>query len=131
MIRLNRPTNRNRRALASTLVILSGCTAKPDLIVTVPSPDPNVYYTVESFRGDGPLSSEATNIYAHLNSGGKSDRQMVLHGLYLENARVTWMDPENASICLNGGLTSEYHNKVSLSSGDVYRNIHSHLKENC
>jgi len=44
---------------------------------------------------------------------------------------VAWADWENASLCLNGGLTSEYHNEVTVSAGNAYRTIHNHLKENC
>jgi hypothetical protein len=109
---------------------LYGCHAKPDHIVYIRSTDPNVFYTVESSDGHGPLDSGATDVYAHMNDGSASDRKLVLHGLYL-NTRITWIDRDNVSLCLAGGLTSEYYNEVTLNAGQAYRTIHNHLKENC
>lgn len=109
---------------------LSGCRAMPDHIVTAPSPNPNVFYTVETHDGHGPLSSDTTDIYAHLNAGNDSDRKLVLHGLYL-NTTVTWMDSNNVSLCVISGLTSQYYNEVTLNAGQTYRTIHNHLKEKC
>jgi hypothetical protein len=113
-----------------SIAMLSGCHAKPDQIVTTPSPDSSVFYTVETFRGDGPLSSGSTDVYAHLKAGSDIDRKLVLHGLYL-NTRVTWTDRDNADLCLAGGLTSEFYNEVTLNAGKAYKTIHNHLKENC
>ncbi|MES2393017.1 MAG: hypothetical protein V4555_15330 [Acidobacteriota bacterium] len=93
--------------IALSLVI--ACSEKPDHVVCVPSNDPSVFYTVESFDGNGPLGSGSTDVYAHLKAGNTSDRQLVLHGLYL-NTRITWIDRDNVILCLAGGLTSEYHN---------------------
>jgi hypothetical protein len=125
--------NATQRFAAIVLAIcaaLCGCHAKPDHIVSVPSNDPNIFYTVESFDGHGPLGSGSTDVYAHLNAGSDSDRKLVLHGLYL-NTRVTWVDRDNVSLCLVSGLTSEYYNEVTLNAGQAYRTIHNHLKENC
>jgi hypothetical protein len=134
----NRPSHRShytQRAAVCAAVLFglsstTGCRAKPDHFVTTPSPDPSVFYTVESFDGHGPLSSGSTDVYAHLNAGSSSDRKLVLHGLYI-NARVTWVDSENVSLCLASGLTSEYYNEVTLNAGEASRTIHNHLKENC
>jgi hypothetical protein len=113
-----------------SIAMLSGCHAKPDQIVMTPSPDSSVFYTVETFRGDGPLSSGSTDVYAHLKAGSDMDRKLVLHGLYL-NTRVTWTDRDNADLCLAGGLTSEFYNEVTLNAGKAYKTLHNHLKENC
>jgi hypothetical protein len=107
-----------------------GCHAKPDHLISVPSNDPNIFYTIESSDGHGPLDSGTTDVYAHLKSGNASDRKLVLHGLYL-NTRVTWVDRDNVSLCLADGLTSEYYNVITLNAGPAYRTIHNHLKENC
>ncbi len=111
-------------ALAATPML--GC-SKPDKIELVKSPRSEIFYTIETTDGDGPMSSGSTDVYAHLLVNGKSQKSLVLHGLYLEVSKVLWNSPSDVSLCVPSGLTSTYHNVVSLNVGKTYVTIQNHL----
>jgi len=122
------------RFSASLLLILSllGC-AKPNRVETVNSPTNGVFYTVETF-GNGPLVSDFTRVYAHLERRGKSDKKLVIDGDYLEFSKITWNDPHDVTLCMKGGITNTFRNEVTLIVGDRPEDsetIHSHLDEHC
>lgn len=119
--------------VAICLIFAQGGCAKPDKIVKIDSPTEGLYLTLETFGGkDGPLSSDGTWVYVHLDRNGKSDRKAVLYGNYLSFAQAKWISPTSASLCLNkGGLISEYHNEANLSIDGVSAKVHVYLSEQC
>jgi hypothetical protein len=54
------------------LSIVIGC-AKPDRVAVFKSPDPELFYTVETYNGQGAVVSDFTRVYAHLERDGKTD----------------------------------------------------------
>jgi hypothetical protein len=84
-------------------------------------------------KGAPGLVPNVTDLYAELNSGGKSDRKLVLHGTYIEIERVDWLDGGSATICLKSGYTSEFHNRVTLNQYATREShdLHFALREDC
>jgi hypothetical protein len=108
---------------------LLGC-AKPDHITTLKSPSSEFFYTVETYEGHGPLSSDLTRVYAHLERNGKDDKQLVLDGDYLADTRAIWLGPNEATLCISG-FTHTFRNRVTLHVDDSTSNtIRTHLQEN-
>lgn len=115
-------------AASSPLVlILLGC-AKPDRVERVSSPTDGVFYTVEYF-GNGPLVSDFTRVYAHLERGGKSDKKLVIDGDYLEFSKIVWDSPHDVTLCMQRGTTNTFRNEVTLSAGNASETIYNHLRE--
>jgi len=101
---------------------------------TLPSPNKEIFYTVETSRGAGPVSNDYTSVYAHLSHGGKTTKQVVLSGEYIENATITWTSPTDVDICVLEGLTDTFRNQVTLITGDDPASsytIHNHFREHC
>ena len=69
------------------LSIVIGCT-KPDRVAVFKSPDPELFYTVETYNGQGAVVSDFTRVYAHLERDGKTDKKLVLDGEYLIIGKV-------------------------------------------
>jgi hypothetical protein len=110
---------------------VSGC-ARPDKVTTVKSPTEGLFYTVETTIGHGAISSDYTNVYAHLERNGKSARELVISGEYLESIQITWTTPHDAVLCLqSGSFTDLFRNEVTLRSGGTSETIHNHLQEQC
>ena len=107
-----------------------GC-AKPDQIVRIDSSAPGMYFTIETYHGQGAISSDFTKIYVHLENGNKSDRELVLDGEYLEDTKVTWLNPNEVTLCMPDGITDTFRNRVRLSAGADSQTIRSHLREHC
>jgi hypothetical protein len=109
-----------------------GCSkAKPDNIVRYNSPDPGVYYTVETYHGRAVMDSDFGWVYAHIERNGKTNRALVLDGEYLKVTNIIWTDSHENIICLDGGITNIYHNEVTLSLDGKSETIYSHLQEHC
>jgi len=108
----------------------SGC-SKPDRVTTIQSPQPGVFYTVETFKGHGAIDNDYTRVYAHLERNGVSDRQLVISGVYLEFSNITWADSHNVIFCLKAGFTDSYHNEVTLAAGKSWERVHNHLEDQC
>ena len=99
-------------------MVVSGC-ARPDKVTTFESPTAGVFFTVEKNNGGpGPLGSDVTKVYAHLERHGKSTRILVLEGDSLSVSKVIWNTPHDDSICLDGGISDTFHNQVTLILGD-------------
>jgi hypothetical protein len=117
--------------LSLLVICIAGC-AKPDRVVTIKSPFDGVFYTVETFNGHGPADSDFTRVYAHLQHGGKKDKQLVVDGTYLEFSKVVWDGPRDVTLCLKeGGITNSFRNEVTLFAGENSETIHNHLQEHC
>ncbi len=111
--------------------LFSGC-GKPDKVTTIRSPTEGLFYTVETSFGHGAISSDYTNVYAHLERNGKSDRKLVIGGEYLESIKITWTSSHDVMLCLHpGSFTDSFSNEVTLIVGDASETIHNHLQEHC
>src|SRR5260221_8078239 len=111
------------------LGFLVGC-ARPDHVTTLKSPNSEFFYTVETYEGHGPLSSDLTRVYAHLERSGKTDKQLVLDGAYLADTKVLWLGSNEATLCISG-FTNTFRNRVTLHVDDSTSNtIRTHLQEN-
>ena len=122
------------RCLVTTLcVALSlalGC-ARPDHVESIKGPVEGVFYTVETFYGHGAIASDFTRVYAHLERNGKSDRQLVIDGEYLEFSKIIWVGPHDVTLCMKGGFADSFRTQVTLTVGNASETIHNHLEEHC
>ena len=115
-----------------TSVLIVGCSkAKPDNIIKFNSPDPSIYYTVETYHGHGAMDSDYTWVYAHVERNGKTNRELVLDGEYLKVTNIVWNDSHENTICLDSGITNIYRNEVTISLDGKSETIYSHLEEHC
>jgi hypothetical protein len=98
----------------------------------IESPEKGLFYTVETFKGHGPVDADFIRVYAHLELNGETDRKLVLDGEYLDISKITWVDRDNVKLCSQGGFTNSFHNQVTLRvNGSPSETIHTHLLENC
>lgn len=114
-----------------SIVVLGivGC-SRPDKITRVASPRPELFYTVETTSGDGPMSSGSTDVYANLRDGSKVRRVLVLRGLYLQISSIKWNSPDDATLSIApGGITSVFRNQITLNGDNTYVTVHNHLAE--
>jgi hypothetical protein len=112
-------------------VLFTGC-ANPDRVVKVNSPMGGVFLTVETWHGQGASSNDFTRIYAHFESKGKSDKELLLDGEYLEDTKVVWLNPSEITFCVpSGSPTDHFANNVTLNAGNESWRIHSLLQEHC
>jgi len=121
-------------AILTFVSTIGGCRAKPDSVRTAPSPNKEVFYTVETSYGNGPVSNDYTRVYAHFSHGGKTTKEVVLSGEYIENSAIIWTSPTDVDLCVVNGLTDTFRNQVTLITGDDPSSsytIHDHFKEHC
>jgi hypothetical protein len=119
-------------AISLLLTVFIGGCAKPDRITTINSPFDGVFYTIEAFKGHGAADSDFTRVYAHLQRDGKTDKQLVLDGTYLELYKVVWNGPSDVTLCMkSGGVTNSFRNEVTLLAGENSETIRNHLRESC
>jgi hypothetical protein len=116
------------------VAILSGC-GKPDTVQRFDSPTTGLFFTVETRYGHGAISPDFTRVYAHLEADGKTDRELVLDGEYLEETKVIWLSPTEVTLCVETtykeGYTDHFRSYVTLSAGGVAKTIHSHYQGRC
>ena len=118
--------------LAILLIPAVGCVERPEHVDTIRSPLAGLFVTVEVSYGGGPAVGDVSNIYAHLDVNGRSDKQLILSGDYFQGTRVIWQSPSDVELCLSkGALTDRYRNQVTLSVGDSLVTVHSHIDEPC
>ncbi len=121
--------------LAITLLAVAiGCSRKIDIKV-FQTPTTGLSFTEEIYRGQGAIDNDYTNVYLRFERNGKSDKQLVLSGTYVELKQVKWLGPNEATLCMQpGGFTSEFHSRPTLIVGDSVDNsesIHFLLREDC
>lgn len=109
-------------------LLLPGC-AKPDRIEKINSPTSGVFYTVETFYGHGAPNSDFTRVYAHLERGGKSDKELVIDGDDLEFSKIVWDGPHDVTLCMHAGFTNSFRSEVTLSVESTSETIYNHLQE--
>ena len=88
---------------------------------------------METFKAGGP-TSDTTRVYAHFERNGKAKKLLVLDGENLTVAKITWSNPHDAILCLDGGITDTFRNQVTLIVGDApddSETINNHLREHC
>lgn len=110
--------------------LMVGC-SKPDHVSTIKTPIAGFYYTIETHEIPGPLGSDFTRVYAHLERDGKTAKIKVLTGDYVKISKVLWIGPRENVICLDSGITDTFRNEYTVSAGGSFEKIHSHLRENC
>ncbi|WP_348266809.1 hypothetical protein P8936_12905 [Edaphobacter paludis] len=121
-------------AILPLMATMTGCLSKPDSVKTFPSPNKEVFYTVETYRGIGLATGDDTRVYAHFSHGGKSRKQVVLGGENIENLAIIWTSPTDVDMCVIDGLTDTFRNQVTLITGDDPSSsytIHNHFREHC
>lgn len=115
-------------------LLVSACTPLSK-VETFRSPTASVFFTVETYDGGpGPLGSDIVKVYAHFERHGKTERASVIEGDSLTVSNIIWNTPQDATICLNSGITDSFHNQVTLILGDSQEDsvtIHNHLDEHC
>jgi|GEM_PF-2115951 len=112
--------------------LTSGC-SKPNSVTTSKSPTDGLFYTVETFKAGG-HTSDTTRVYAHLERNGKAKKMLVLDGENVTVQKISWNNPHDATLCLDGGITDTFRNEVTLIVGDAPEDsetIHNHLQEHC
>jgi hypothetical protein len=110
--------------------LLSAC-AKPDRITRVNSPAQGIYFTVETWHGHGAIDNDFTRIYAHVENGNRSGRELVLSGEYLQDTKITWLNPDEATLCIPNGFTDTFRSSVTIEAGGRSETIRSHLRDHC
>lgn len=90
-----------------------------------------LFITVETHFGRGAPTADFTRIYAHLEADGRSDRELVLDGEYLQGTKIIWLDPHEVTLCLAEGYTESFRNYVTLHAGGVTQAVHTHIQEHC
>jgi len=117
--------------------IFAGCAliAHSDSVQRFDSPVAGLFFTVETWYGHGAISPDFTRVYAHLEANGKTDRELVLDGEYLEETKVIWLSPSEVTLCVETtykeGYTDHFRSYVTLSAGGVAKTIHSHYQGRC
>jgi hypothetical protein len=118
-------------ALFSGLALCTAACSKPDIVTKYVSPTEGVYYTVETFKGHGAIDNDYAWVYAHFENGGKSDKEVVMSGEYLEISKIIWNNPRDATLCYSASATNDFRSMVVLRAGGVSVTIHNHLREGC
>ncbi len=117
--------------LVTSATLLTACAHDaPEVVIA--SPALGVQIVGQTSKGEGPLAGNFSEISAVYQRGEKSDRQLVLSGLYLTVERIEWSNPHEATICLRAGYTSRFSNNVTLQTGERESyDIHFALREDC
>jgi hypothetical protein len=124
-------------ATACLACVFAGCAdiVRPDNVQRFDSPVAGLFFTVETWYGHGAVSPDFTRVYAHLEAKGKTDRELVLDGEYLEETKVTWLSPTDVTLCVettyHEGYTDHFRTYVTLSASGVAKTIHSHYLGRC
>jgi len=86
---------------------------------------------VETFDGSGPVDPDYTRVYAHFRHDGKTDKQLVMDGGYLDISQITWAGSHDATLCMRSGTPKSFHSEVTLTSKGASETIHNHIDEHC
>lgn len=124
--------SKQARGISLTVValLLFGCNKKPDKIVNVKSPKSEIYFTIETYYGRGAVSSDFTVVNAHLERNKQSDVRDVLDGDTLEIEKIVWLNPNEATICLQGGFTNTFRNQTDFHIDDNgAKSLQLHLQD--
>jgi hypothetical protein len=118
--------------LGALLVLLPGCSSKPNATRSYSSPSPVLSIIVEDFGNDSPLSADSTRVYAVRKSGGKFIRKLIVEGEYLGLSRVEWKRIDELEVCISPeSMTSNFYNNITLSDGSTSMKIHTTLLQSC
>lgn len=116
--------------LGAVLSFLPACSSKPSSTRTYPSSSPALSVVVEDFGGEGPLSSDTTQVYAVRISNGKPNRQLIVEGEYLGLSKVEWIGADKLTLYISSeSMTSRFYNNVTLSDGSTSMKVHTTLTQ--
>ena len=114
------------------MLVCVACSGAPREITTIKSPTDGVYYTVETWTGEGAIVNNWTEVNAHLKRGGRSDKKLVLEVSNADDTKIVWINSYEARICIPaGGVTATFRNQVTLADGDASVTLHNQLREDC
>jgi hypothetical protein len=89
-----------------------------------------VFYTVETWTGQGAIVNDWTEVYAHLERGGHSDKRRILDVDNADDTKIVWISSYEARICVpDGAVTTAFSNEVTLRAGDAYVTLHNQLRD--
>jgi hypothetical protein len=119
-------------ALLATLFV-AACSKTSTEVTELSVPDSSLKLTFSAGRGGGPLVADSSELTMSLHKGKESDSEVVLSGIYITLKRVTWDNPHNATICIDGGYTSTFRNNITLNANDQHYSypVHFALREDC
>ena len=106
------------------------CLSLHQTLVSISSPNPGVYLTIETFRQSLPLVADDTYVYVHFRSGKKEKKLEVLYGEDMQ-IRAAWQNAGEVTLCYNEGLISKYKNRVTLFADGQSIDLQIHLQEKC
>ena len=115
--------------LASCAMLVACTNAKPDQVVTFKSPTVGVFYTEETYFGQGAIDDDYTNVYLHFERSGKAEKALVLSGTYVTVKKIEWAGPEESTIFFESGFTGTFRNRVTLGLDGASKTFHAHLQE--
>jgi hypothetical protein len=123
--------NKIIRLSAPLLLALFSACSRSTQISTIKSPAAGIFYTVETYEGQGAIDNDYTRVYLHMERSGQSDKALVLSGTYVVVSKVEWINAtENVIFTENGGFTDTFRNQVTLRAGGVTETFHAYLQEN-
>ena len=117
--------------LSVLVYVASACTGPPAKVTTIKSPTDGVFYTMETWTGEGAIVNDHTEVYAHFERRGRFEKQLVLEGENIDDTRIVWISGDVARVCLYGGVTTLFHNEVTLRAGDASITLHNQLRDDC
>jgi len=116
-------------ALTFLVILVSCSSSNPDQVVILKSPIEGVFYTVETHHGQGVLDDDYTRVYLHLERSGKSVKELILSGEYVNVSKIEWANSTQNTIFFDSGITDTFRNEVTLSIGGVSQAFHAYLQE--
>jgi hypothetical protein len=126
-------TDRTKKwALLAALIVLLfvGC-EKPSDSRSYPSPDSELSYRVDRYRGHGALDPSSMRIFAVLQTKEGHGEELVLSGMDIDLDSISWRTENEGFLCLSGGYTETYRRIVALSVGSKTLAIYTHLSDGC
>jgi len=115
---------------AISLLVLVACSEPaPSEVKRLDSPVVGMFYTVETYFGQGAIDNDYTKVYLHLERQGKSVQRLVLSGTYVTVSRIDWSSPSENTIVFTGGYTDTFSNWATLSIDGKSEHVHVRLQE--
>ena len=113
----------------SILAMFLAC-SRSTKIETIKSPVAGIFYTVETYEGQGAIDNDYTRVYLHMERSGQSDKALVLSGTYVTVSNIEWINSTENVLYMNDGYTDTFRSRVTLRAGGVTETFHAYLQEN-
>ena len=128
---LDRVRVRRLPLMAALIVLfLMGC-KRPSETRSYPSPNGELSYRVDDYRGHGALDANSTGLFAVLQTEEGRSEKLVLSGTDVDLRSIRWKTENEGSLCLAGGYTETYRRIVALSVGSKTVAVYTHLSDSC